>query len=87
MASSLASISKAISEQYSFEANKAADTDEANPNAGDGAADAWADYQMPVDATHSVDGTAAHSARASIVPDSVRLIVNLRTRRFPQTPG
>ncbi len=33
-------------------------TSESNPNAGDGGADSWADYQRPFTAAESVDGTA-----------------------------
>ncbi|WP_328538613.1 glycosyl hydrolase family 18 protein [Streptomyces sp. NBC_00344] len=40
-----------------FEANKAAG-DDANPNAGDGAGDSYADYQRSFSAADSVDGTA-----------------------------
>src|SRR5262245_3386372 len=41
-----------------FETIKAADaTNESDPNAGDGAGDAWADYQKPFDSSISVDGT------------------------------
>lgn len=36
----------------------AADTNDANPNAGDGSADAWADYQKPMTAAESIDGVA-----------------------------
>ncbi|MFJ7911121.1 glycosyl hydrolase family 18 protein [Kitasatospora sp. NPDC096204] len=39
-----------------FEATKAADTNDNNPNAGDGAADAFADYQKSFGADISVDG-------------------------------
>ncbi|KJK56780.1 glycoside hydrolase, partial [Saccharothrix sp. ST-888] len=41
-----------------FEATKAASQDENNPNAGDGAGDAYADYQKTYDASTSVDGVA-----------------------------
>jgi chitinase len=42
-----------------FEATKASDsTNESNPNAGDGAGDAYADYQKTFDASTSVDGVA-----------------------------
>ncbi|MER8182777.1 glycosyl hydrolase family 18 protein [Kitasatospora sp. NPDC094015] len=41
-----------------FEATKAASQDESNPNAGDGAADAFADYQKSFGADISVDGVA-----------------------------
>ena len=41
-----------------FETTKAADTSEANPNAGDGAGDAFADYQKSFGADISVDGVA-----------------------------
>ncbi|GAA2743858.1 MULTISPECIES: glycosyl hydrolase family 18 protein [Kitasatospora] len=41
-----------------FEATKASSQDEANPNAGDGAGDAFADYQKTFDAGTSVDGVA-----------------------------
>ncbi|MBF6128667.1 glycosyl hydrolase family 18 protein [Nocardia brasiliensis] len=41
-----------------FEANKAADQNENNPNAGDGAGDSYADYGKTFDAASSVDGTA-----------------------------
>jgi chitinase len=41
-----------------FEATKAADQNESNPNAGDGAADAFADYQKSYGADISVDGVA-----------------------------
>lgn len=41
-----------------FEAVKAADTDDSNPDAGDGAGDAFADYQKSYGADESVDGTA-----------------------------
>src|SRR6266536_2906633 len=42
-----------------FEATKASDsTNENNPNAGDGAEDAYADYQKTFDASTSVDGVA-----------------------------
>ncbi|WP_051967646.1 glycosyl hydrolase family 18 protein [Kitasatospora mediocidica] len=41
-----------------FEATKAASQDDSNPNAGDGAADAFADYEKSYDATTSVSGTA-----------------------------
>jgi chitinase len=42
-----------------FEATKASDsTNESNPNAGDGAGDAYADYQKTYDASTSVDGVA-----------------------------
>lgn len=42
-----------------FEAIKASDAgNEDNPNAGDGAGDAYADYQADVSAADSVDGTA-----------------------------
>ncbi|RDI67218.1 glycosyl hydrolase family 18 protein [Nocardia pseudobrasiliensis] len=41
-----------------FEANKAADQNEDNPNAGDGAGDSFADYGKTYDASNSVDGTA-----------------------------
>ncbi|MFJ1702081.1 glycosyl hydrolase family 18 protein [Kitasatospora sp. NPDC088346] len=41
-----------------FEATKAASQDENNPNAGDGAADAFADYQKSFGADISVDGVA-----------------------------
>ncbi len=41
-----------------FEATKGASQDENNPNAGDGAGDAYADYQKTYDAATSVDGVA-----------------------------
>jgi chitinase len=41
-----------------FEAIKAADTNENDPNAGDGAGDAYADYQKEFDSSTSVNGTA-----------------------------
>ncbi|WP_378732472.1 glycosyl hydrolase family 18 protein [Nocardia brasiliensis] len=41
-----------------FEANKAANQDENDPNAGDGAGDSYADYGKSFDAASSVDGTA-----------------------------
>ncbi|MFE0459386.1 glycosyl hydrolase family 18 protein [Kitasatospora sp. NPDC058965] len=41
-----------------FEATKAADTNDANPNAGDGAGDAFADYEKSYGADISVDGQA-----------------------------
>jgi GH18 family chitinase len=41
-----------------FQAVAAASPDEGNPNAGDGAGDAWADYQKPFDAATSVSGVA-----------------------------
>jgi chitinase len=42
-----------------FEATKASDsTNESDPNAGDGAGDAYADYQKTYDASTSVDGVA-----------------------------
>ncbi len=42
-----------------FEATKASDsTNESDPNAGDGAGDAYADYQKTFDASTSVDGVA-----------------------------
>ncbi|MBF6326956.1 glycosyl hydrolase family 18 protein [Nocardia transvalensis] len=41
-----------------FEANKAANPDENDPNAGDGAGDSYADYGKTFDASSSVDGTA-----------------------------
>lgn len=41
-----------------FEAVKAADTNESDPNAGDGAGDAYADYQKSFDSSTSVNGTA-----------------------------
>ncbi len=41
-----------------FETIKAADTNDSNPNAGDGAGDAYADYQKSYDASTSVDGVA-----------------------------
>ncbi len=41
-----------------FETIKAADTNDSNPNAGDGAGDAFADYQKSYAASNSVDGTA-----------------------------
>ncbi|PYC77304.1 glycoside hydrolase [Streptomyces tateyamensis] len=41
-----------------FEATKAADTNDANPNAGDGAGDAFADYEKSYGSDISVDGTA-----------------------------
>src|SRR5207302_5895594 len=41
-----------------FEATSAASQDESNPNAGDGAGDAFADYQKSFDSSISVDGTA-----------------------------
>ena len=41
-----------------FETIKAADTNDSNPNAGDGAGDAFADYQKSYDASTSVDGVA-----------------------------
>src|SRR6201996_9525863 len=42
-----------------FEATKASDsTNESDPNAGDGAGDAYADYQKTFDASTSVNGTA-----------------------------
>ncbi|MEU6966950.1 glycosyl hydrolase family 18 protein [Kitasatospora aureofaciens] len=41
-----------------FEANSAASQDESNPNAGDGAGDAFADYQKSFGSDISVDGTA-----------------------------
>jgi chitinase len=41
-----------------MEASKAASADENNPNAGDGAGDAYADYQRTYDAATSVDGVA-----------------------------
>ena len=40
-----------------FEAIKAADTNESDPNAGDGAGDAYADYQKSYTSSNSVDGT------------------------------
>jgi chitinase len=46
-----------------FEANKGASTDESNPNAGDGAEDAFADYQKPYTADISVDGVADTSTQ------------------------
>jgi RHS repeat-associated protein len=36
----------------------AADTNDSNPNAGDGSSDAWADYQKPMTAAESIDGVA-----------------------------
>jgi chitinase len=41
-----------------FEAVKASDTNESNPSAGDGAGDAFADYQKSYTSSISVDGTA-----------------------------
>lgn len=41
-----------------FQDVHAVDTNESNPNAGDGGADAWADYQYPFPADRSVDGVA-----------------------------
>ncbi|MFJ4651853.1 glycoside hydrolase family 18 protein [Nocardia sp. NPDC088792] len=41
-----------------FEANKAADQNDNNPNAGDGAGDSYADYGKSFDASTSVDGSA-----------------------------
>jgi len=41
-----------------FEATKGASSDESNPNAGDGAEDAFADYQKAYTADISVDGVA-----------------------------
>ena len=41
-----------------FQTVKAAGSSETDPNAGDGAGDAWADYQKPFDAATSVNGTA-----------------------------
>ncbi|MBF6064074.1 carbohydrate binding domain-containing protein [Nocardia terpenica] len=41
-----------------FEATKAADQNENDPNAGDGAGDSFADYGKTFDASTSVDGTA-----------------------------
>ncbi|MGE7434839.1 glycosyl hydrolase family 18 protein [Kitasatospora sp. NPDC001175] len=41
-----------------FEATKAASQDENNPSAGDGAGDAYADYQKTYDASTGVDGVA-----------------------------
>src|SRR5438477_7757198 len=41
-----------------FEATKGASQDESNPNAGDGAGDAFADYQKAYSADISVDGVA-----------------------------
>jgi chitinase len=41
-----------------FETIKAADTNDSDPNAGDGAGDAFADYQKSYDASTSVDGVA-----------------------------
>ena len=42
----------------------AADTNDANPNAGDGSADAWADYQKPMTAAESIDGVADSPTQA-----------------------
>jgi len=41
-----------------FQTVKSAGTLESDPNAGDGAGDAWADYQKPFDAKTSVNGSA-----------------------------
>jgi len=41
-----------------FQTIKASDTSEESPNGGDGAGDAWADYQKPFDAATSINGKA-----------------------------
>jgi RHS repeat-associated protein len=47
-----------------FQDVHAVDTNEANPNGGDGGADAWGDYQYPFPADRSVDGVADSPTQA-----------------------
>jgi RHS repeat-associated protein len=47
-----------------FQDTHAVDTDESNPNGGDGGADSWGDYQYPFPANRSVDGVADSPTQA-----------------------